>query len=738
MIKTISMKNVASYRDPVVFEDCKKINFIYGTNGSGKSTISRFLNNIDNDLYKTCEIKNDDYRKIYVYNKDFREANLKEVIPGVFTIGKDDANDIERIKELKNQISEIEKYINHNNSSVASVSSSLSDQEKNFKNLVWDKIYKENEEDFNRIFTGYRSNKDKMKDKVLEVFNTLDNKSVKDKKELQSINLKIQENRPEKIPYVDIEYTTYKEKMLNALDSNIWGTPIIGNNDLPISKLINTLDNSSWVKNGINYIEKSDVCPFCQQHTLTDELKKQLNDFFGGEYESNMQILNDEYNIVSEMLSSLTNTLNTIADYITTNESIFNQMVSNSLKCIVDNLSVEKITMMQELNKKLENPSLKLVVKHDFINIFNDLDKLMSNIKEIVKSHNVMVDTYEEFVSKTIEDTWACIVNEQEMAIQSFLKTKKSINKRIDELRKECKKLELEKNEVQKEMVNIESRTTTVQPTVDKINKLLNSYGFTNFKITSSKTEKNCYQISRLDGSLAKNLSEGEETFISFLYFMQLVEGAFDAKDVSQKRIVVIDDPICSLDGGVLYIVSSIVKDLLYKVRNNMCDVEQVFIMTHNVFFHKEASYIDGRTTICNDYDYWILYKNNGITQCKSYGNVNPIKSSYELLWQEYKNSDNLSLVNVQNIMRRIIENYFKLLGEKSEKDFEEKFESTEEKLICKSLISWINDGSHSIYDDIYIDSYTDATYKYKEVFRLIFEKMGHISHYNMMMGIEE
>ena len=509
MIKTISMKDVASYTDLVKFEDCKKINFIYGPNGSGKSTISRFLNNIDNDLYKTCEIKNDDYRKIYVYNKEFREANLKEVIPGVFTIGKDDANDIERIKELKNQISEIEKCINHNNSSAEEVNNSLSNQKKDFKNLVWNKIYKENVEDFYRIFTGYKSNKDKMKDKVLEVFNTLDNKSVKEKKELQLLNLKIQENRPEKIACINIEYTTCKEKMLNALDSNIWNTPIIGNNDIPISKLINTLDNSSWVKNGIDYIEKSDVCPFCQQHTLTDELKKQLNDFFGGEYESNMQILNDEYNIVSDMLSSLTNTLSTVTDYITTNDSIFNQMVSNSLKCVVDNLNVEKITMMKELNKKLENPSLKLVIKHDFIKIFNDLDKLMLNIKEMVNSHNVIVDTYEEFVNKTIEDTWAFIVNEQEMAIQSFLKTTKTINKRIDELRKKYKELELKKNEVEKEMVNIESRTTTVQPTVDKINKLLNSYGFTNFKITSSKTKKNCYQISRLDGSLAKNLSEG-------------------------------------------------------------------------------------------------------------------------------------------------------------------------------------------------------------------------------------
>ena len=58
--------------------------------------------------------------------------------------------------------------------------------------------------------------------------------------------------------------------------------------------------------------------------------------------------------------------------------------------------------------------------------------------------------------------------------------------------------------------------------------------------------------------------------------------------------------------------------------------------------------------------------------------------------------------------------------------------------MIARSLVAWINDGSHSIPDDLYIDSYTDAVPKYKEVVREMLYKSGHKTHYNMMMGIED
>lgn len=44
MIKNIHMKKCAPYdENGSSLRDCKKINFIYGANGSGKSTISNFL-----------------------------------------------------------------------------------------------------------------------------------------------------------------------------------------------------------------------------------------------------------------------------------------------------------------------------------------------------------------------------------------------------------------------------------------------------------------------------------------------------------------------------------------------------------------------------------------------------------------------------------------------------------------------------------------------------------------------
>ena len=57
--------------------------------------------------------------------------------------------------------------------------------------------------------------------------------------------------------------------------------------------------------------------------------------------------------------------------------------------------------------------------------------------------------------------------------------------------------------------------------------------------------------------------------------------------------------------------------------------------------------------------------------------------------------------------------------------------------MIARSLLYWINDVSHSIPDDLFIDSQTDNVQRYKKVFRVLFDKSGHLAHYNMMMQID-
>ena len=58
-----------------------------------------------------------------------------------------------------------------------------------------------------------------------------------------------------------------------------------------------------------------------------------------------------------------------------------------------------------------------------------------------------------------------------------------------------------------------------------------------------------------------------------------------------------------------------------------------------------------------------------------------------------------------------------------------------QEKLVCKSLFSWTNDGSLSALNVLYTSTDPSMVDKYLEVFRSIFEKTNHGEHYKMMMA---
>lgn len=88
--------------------------------------------------------------------------------------------------------------------------------------------------------------------------------------------------------------------------------------------------------------------------------------------------------------------------------------------------------------------------------------------------------------------------------------------------------------------------------------------------------------------------------------------------------------------------------------------------------------------------------------------------------------------------MRRIYETYFKILGKYSDDDILDRFDNVQEKEICRSLLCWINDGSHCVPDDFNIVQGDDITERYYDVFQKIFKVMGHKEHYNMTMEIEE
>lgn len=631
MIKTIKLKNCATYlSEGTSIENCQKINFFYGPNGSGKSTISNFLQDPTDLLYRECiiEWENDTAVDIMVYNRRFRERNFKENIAGVFTLGQATIEDIRALEEMKEQrAKKNEDYTTRGNTLQKKLQEEIA-YKATFRDTVWERILKPNEADFQEAFSGFRNNKERFRDEVLRRYQ-ISHSSTETRDALLVRAKTLFARKPEKCPIIPFVLDNIVEQIAEIETAAIWSKVIVGNRDLPIGRLIEVLDNADWVSQGRKHLREDGICPFCQKQTITDELKNQLDAFFSGEYEQDVSLIKQfigQYSSYTDELLSRIKTLRTsLGSYPAAG------IEASKIDPIIELLNGYFSKNKAEMLIKEKEPG-RIISLTETAATTSSMKQLVINGNAAVTKHNEMVDNYTSEKDTLVADIWVFLMDENEALIagylndiETFTKAKKGIQKGIDVCKQQL-------DDLDGKIVEAGKNITSVQPTVDEINRSLKSYGFTNFKIVPSPAQPNAYQIQRMDGTLATNtLSEGEETFISFLYFLQFAKGSIDVAKVSNRKVLVLDDPICSLDSTVLYIVSSLVKGLIKDVREGNSDVEQIFILTHNVFFHKETAFIDRRTEVCNDIHFWIISKDNNISTIKAYERNNPIKTSYEL-----------------------------------------------------------------------------------------------------------
>jgi wobble nucleotide-excising tRNase len=151
------------------------------------------------------------------------------------------------------------------------------------------------------------------------------------------------------------------------------------------------------------------------------------------------------------------------------------------------------------------------------------------------------------------------------------------------------------------------------------------------------------------------------------------------------------------------------------------------------VYFHKEVTFNPKRRgKAMTEETFWVVRKSGLVSKIEKH-DCNPIRTSYDLLWGEVRKPDHSNLT-IQNTLRRILENYFKILGGVDPDAICALFDG-KEKLICKSLFSWVNEGSHYALDDLYISVDDAVVEAYLRVFKAIFEKSNHLAHYEMMMA---
>jgi wobble nucleotide-excising tRNase len=732
VIESIHLKNIATYdSEGVKFENLKKINFIYGTNGCGKTTLSNFIHDSTDQKFigSLIKWKNDTPVRALVYNKLFRDKNFgKGKLSGVFTIGEATAEQIKIIEEKSEKLKGIKAEGIQKRETLDKLKIEKESLDNDFRESVWSKIFKKYERIFKEAFTG-TLHKEPFKNKIIQEFNS-NTSSLIELEKLQKNAEIIFGDQPVTMELIgDISFS----RVIEIESDEIWKKIIVGKADVDIAKLIQRLNISDWVNQGRSYIQ-DEKCPFCQQATITAEFKSQIEVFFDETYLADIEKLKRLKNEYSALMQNAINQLNQVeaGNKILKNSKLDIEKFSSCLKTLIGQNSANS----EYLLNKSKEPS-RAIELMSIIEQSNLLLEIINSANFEIRKHNSIVANYTSERRGLVNSIWKFVTEEHKQEISAYIAKRNGLEKGIENLEKQRTEKLSEYSRLDSEIKELGKNVTSIQPSINEINRILKSYGFMNFEIVSAN-EPGFYQIQREDGTIAETtLSEGEITFITFLYYLQLTKGGMSEDEVKNERILVIDDPISSLDSNVLFVVSTLIKNIINDIKNKSASINQLILLTHNVYFHKEVSFIDGRTKVCSETNYWILRRNDKVTRLQCCEMKNPIQSSYGLLWQELKSDEIKSGISIQNIMRRIIENYFKLLGKHGDDYLISKFGTKEEKEICKSLISWINDGSHSINDDLFIELQDRTIEMYKKVFKNIFILTDHEGHYNMMMNIE-
>lgn len=731
MIESIEINGIATYAN--VSENLNglsKFNFIYGSNGSGKTTITRVI--AKETAFPACKVtwKGGTRLQAMVYNRDFVEENFNQSaeLKGIFTLGQQNINTLNKIGTAKAELDvltgEIEKLnvALQGQDGAGGKKGELAALEEEFKEKCWAQKQKHDAK-LSGAFEGLRNNAEKFKGRVLQ-------ERASNSATLEA--LAQLEKKAETVfgPTPTAEQTILTletAKVVAHETSPILKKRVIGKEDVDIAAMIKKLGNSDWVKAGRAFYESNEmVCPFCQQNT-TDEFAQSLNEYFDEAFVMDSKAIDD-------LVTNYTTDTARLQQQITL---IF---AAPSRFLDVEKLKAEKelldsiITInTQRLASKRKEPS-QVVELESVSNVVSAMKVLIDAANGQIADHNKMVANISTERRDLIAQVWKYLLEvELKTAVEDYETKQDALTKAINGMTEKVATLTTEKRNKAAEIRSLEKETTSVQPTIDGINALLSSFGFRGFSLAKAANGTS-YKLVRPDGADAKEtLSEGEKTFVTFLYFYYLLKGSNSESAITTDRVVVFDDPVSSLDSDILFIVGSLIKGLFDEVRDATGHIKQIFVLTHNVYFHKEVTFNPRRQSVAmNEETFWVVRKVDLASKVEKH-NSNPIQTSYGLLWHEVRRPDR-SRLTIQNTLRRILENYFKILGNRDSDAICAMFEG-KEKLICKSLFSWVNDGSHFAHDDLYV-SIDDATVEsYLKVFKAVFEKSGHSAHYDMMMG---
>ena len=745
------------------------INYFFGNNGTGKSTIAKAIR--DGRGIKYAPTKTAADYCLHVFDQTFIDNNMRSYhnLPGVFTMNAVNAEIQRKIDDLTGKRTDARKRKTEAATGEEKKKEATEALLKQLYQDCWDKTAALRKE-----FDKTQDGKKKARQFAEEV--QRHQPAEQDLDELHRMYDSAYSATAKKYPlFATISDTTVLDTLPGT---EILELAIVNSANTPFADFLKAVGSTEWVRQGHDaYHQAADgKCPYCNR-TLPEDFEETLRTSFDDQYQTNLGRLDAFLGAYRSAANGL---------FIPLDKAPDDLYPSIDIKPYRDKLDALKTTIalnIERIREKKADPA-KAVTLEPTAQILQELSDIITEYNRLIDENNAIVAAGPRKQAECRNAVFGHMAFVLKDVLEGYSRSDAAIQQEIDDYHKKVDAEEALLQQIETDLHRLSTQTVETETAMNNINVMLKDSGFQGFEVRPA-TEKVVkpdgsveivtpmplinYAVVRTDtGEVAENLSEGEKNFIAFLYFQQLVFGSEGSDGSSRDKIVVIDDPVSSMDSSALFIVGAQIRKMIEICRNNADNrnpvvpgnfIKQLFILTHNAYFHREVTY-----PYANRYEFvsfYLVKKIANKSQVKLFDdvnpecpteriNVNPVKNSYAALWEEYK--DVTTGIPLMNTIRRILEYYFlqlcgyegSLLRQRILEENKASFtvdeygnEDYTKYDLASAMLSYIAANATGINDGMhYVDDYMDIQLC-RETFKMIFDFMGQGQHYNMMMGIK-
>lgn len=553
-----------------------QFNLIYGWNGCGKTTLSSLLSLVEKrtalsegevelEFEGTTKITGSAFTsaqlpQVRVFNRDFINATLQSAgdISPIYFLGEDSAEKQKEVDKLRNDLELANAEVKSATSEKTTTETKLDEFCKEKAKFIKELLITANSTAYN----NYDKRNFKQAVQALSA-QSAESAILTDE---QKAPLRSQKDAQPKPPIGEVSAPSVNLGALTQEVDALVARSVVAQT---LDELTANANLAAWVQRGLalhSGEHASDTCRFCQQPlgaARRSALEAHFNDAFATFQRELTTLLSKlqaaKQNAGSLRLPEASRFYDSLVSDVTTASASVSEMLSATEAAIE--------VLISRVEAKRDNPFAPAAAAPAYAAQPSNFGAAVAALNALVDKHNKTSNDFKRSVHEACKKLEAAYVAE---AYADYLQLAEAAANADAML----KGVQGKPATIQSEIDTLERAILEHRRPADELTRELREYlgrDELHFEVKG-----NGYLLTR-GGQPVSHLSEGERTAITFLYFLKSLQ---DRKFDMAKGIVVIDDPVSSLDANAMFSAFGYMKD-----RTKQCG--QLFILTHSFPFFR-------------------------------------------------------------------------------------------------------------------------------------------------------